>query len=525
MSPHTGSTPEAFFQARSERSSDKMSVRSLLIGAMEGNAELAPLAGEIITSTYGFDQGRSDIDLPNNNDRDALIIVTTPDRTGRYKISRHLSGNTGPFSSDGYYHRPVQVSIPGSLKPLPSMLLQNDMNLLYFHHWLNYTAKILVTHDCLNNPFRTVLPQMAVRDNNLLGLMLAYSACHRARLLSHPEPVTRIATWVSNVFPTFRKALAEGRRLTDGTVATSIVLSSLTLSFPNAFDTTMFWQHHLDVARRMVQSRCDAGMMIPFFLRRWYTAFSKKNRQKLIISRFTYLDVFGSLSSISYDWKTSKNWTIEFLIGDQDPQSDCMIGTTQSLAFLARAAEIVRRSDVEYAMSGRTSDDTMAAAEKLRFEMEMAHDVSHVSCPHLPPPSASSVDETKAVNEALRQGMPCSVFILLESILILRIGGLIYLLRRVFRFSSPSLPVQFHVKQTIAALDRINEIMPDLIFPIFVAGCEATKPEQRQLMQNKLQGIGDAGMAQTELVLSKLKRCWAMNRDWFAQGVEAVFLG
>lgn len=32
------------------------------------------------------------------------------------------------------------------------------MNLLYFHHFIDHTARILVPHDCEKNPFRTILP-------------------------------------------------------------------------------------------------------------------------------------------------------------------------------------------------------------------------------------------------------------------------------------------------------------------------------------------------------------------------------
>lgn len=270
MTPQSTSPEDNLLSGSGARhSADKISVNSLLNETVKFNATLPLEASEIITSTYGYDQGRSDVDMPNNIDRDALIILPTPAWIGKHARTKFVSDDDGPFSRNGYYDQPVPVTIPASLKPLPPMLLQNDMNLLYFHHFLNFTAKILVTHECPENPFRTVLPQMAVRDNNLLGLLLAYSACHRARLLGHSEPVTRIATWVSNVFPTFRKALAEGRRLTDGTVATAVVLTSLTVSFPNVFDTFMFWQHNLDVSRRMMHSRCEAGMLPPYFLRRW----------------------------------------------------------------------------------------------------------------------------------------------------------------------------------------------------------------------------------------------------------------
>jgi hypothetical protein len=33
------------------------------------------------------------------------------------------------------------------------------MNLLYFHHFINCTARILVPHDCERNPFRHILPE------------------------------------------------------------------------------------------------------------------------------------------------------------------------------------------------------------------------------------------------------------------------------------------------------------------------------------------------------------------------------
>jgi hypothetical protein len=52
-----------------------------------------------------------------------------------------------------------QMSIPRRLDPLPQMLLQNEQNKMYFHHYLKYTARLLVPHDCSENPFKHILPQ------------------------------------------------------------------------------------------------------------------------------------------------------------------------------------------------------------------------------------------------------------------------------------------------------------------------------------------------------------------------------
>ena len=56
------------------------------------------------------------------------------------------------------YH-PTSLSIPRGLDPLPPMLVENDKNMMYFKHFLGFTAGLLVPHDCSENPFKKVLPQ------------------------------------------------------------------------------------------------------------------------------------------------------------------------------------------------------------------------------------------------------------------------------------------------------------------------------------------------------------------------------
>jgi hypothetical protein len=56
---------------------------------------------------------------------------------------------------------PDQMSIPRRLDPLPQWLLSNEQNKMYFHHYLKHTARLLVPHDCSENPFKHILPQSA----------------------------------------------------------------------------------------------------------------------------------------------------------------------------------------------------------------------------------------------------------------------------------------------------------------------------------------------------------------------------
>jgi len=119
---------------------------------------------------YGLDRGFQDLDLPRNNDQIALNGMTPDlgtasldDADGDNEwfsgFGFGFNGTAGFQEGAGYYTKPVTVSISKSLEPLPDMLKENPMNLLYFHHFLNHTARILVPHDCSENPFKSILPQ------------------------------------------------------------------------------------------------------------------------------------------------------------------------------------------------------------------------------------------------------------------------------------------------------------------------------------------------------------------------------
>jgi hypothetical protein len=122
------------------------------------------------TETYGLDRGLPDLDLPRNNDTGAISGVSPSEHSeldawlNDFELAIPEFGFGLPtrdtvFAKGGYYASPVPIKIPRKLEPLPSTLLENPMNLLYFHHFLNHTARILVPHDCSENPFKTILPK------------------------------------------------------------------------------------------------------------------------------------------------------------------------------------------------------------------------------------------------------------------------------------------------------------------------------------------------------------------------------
>lgn len=131
--------------------------------------------------SYGLDRGLPDLDIPRNDDAAAINGVSPFQQNdfdawlanvdlGIPEFGFGLQKRELVLAKGGYYDSPVPIKIARTLEPLPSTLLENPMNLLYFHHFLNHTARILVVHDCSQNPFRTILPQSkVVRNCDLLA--------------------------------------------------------------------------------------------------------------------------------------------------------------------------------------------------------------------------------------------------------------------------------------------------------------------------------------------------------------------
>ena len=326
---------------------------------------------------------------------------------------------------------------------------------------------------------------MAVKDTNLLHLLLAYSASHRARLLKQHEPANRIALWVQDVFGTLRRALDDPTgQISNVNLATAIMLASLEIISPNTFDVPVPWQKHLNVARRMIIARGGAQSVhrkdkVSYFLSRW----------------FAYLDVLGSLSGGKNDQPlfSGDYWVVDDLDGEHDFQIDCLLGfTSRCVSILAKIAELARQCD-----NGRIDsngnirgdwtppDQTVEAASKLKYDLQEARMHRYKGCPHRPRKNATEdgwdLLEMVATNEAFHW------------------AGLIHLNRRVLGKASSDVEVQIAVREIEGALYKVRKggtAEACLLFPMFTAGCDAQRPDQRARIMERLRSVEGSGMTQ-----------------------------
>ncbi|KAL1979548.1 hypothetical protein VTN96DRAFT_5577 [Rasamsonia emersonii] len=471
------------------------------------------------TVNFGLDCGYPDYDLNKIDDSGAIENITSLDGIARDSRSSPASedaatGSQRPrkktvFTTGGYYASPVEINIPRYLTPLPSTLRENPINLMYFHHFLNHTARILVPHDCEENPFISVLPSMAITDPNLLNLMLAYSASHRARFLRHPEPSNRIAHWVRDVFPTLRHALDDPQEnVTDSHLATAIMLLSLKIISPSTFEVPITWQDHLNLARdlflaREIQYLAHPGNKVAFFLARW----------------FGYLDIFGSLSCRggpplfegSY-WSPTPSGCVPS--EDDDYRVDCVTGfTPRTGVYLARLGCLTCRCDNErfdkegnFLPDWTPSEDVVLAAEALLDDMSRSRQRGHASGTHH---TEQENQEMIAIDMAFHW------------------SAVLHVHRRVLGKPAFAPEVREAVDELCRALTQIrpgSSTEVSVLFPLFTAGCEIQDPQRRLEVLTRVMKFEAEGLKQIKNARKLMQRCWEEELPWIALG-QGEFLG
>ena len=333
---------------------------------------------------------------------------------------------------------------------------------------------------------------VAIRDENLLHLLLAYAASHRARQLGHPQPSNRIAIWVRDVFPNLRHALEDpATQISAANVAAAIMLASLEIIAPGTFGVEIPWQDHLNMARSMITSRggprgIDGNRdKVSHFLIRW----------------FAYLDVLGSFSSVGvgksnvlfsgdlYDFGKENDFSI-----------DCLLGFSGYLAgILAKIADLARKCDQErLTAKGEINSsweppiDVVETAEKIKDDLARARTHKYTVCPH-----QQSRDEEAMTWESIEMAALNEAF---------HWAGMVHLHRRVLGLPQESEDVQGAVREIVGSIYNVRKggsAEACLIFPLFTAGCESREESQREYIQGRIKTVEESGMTQ---VSSKLIR-------------------
>jgi Fungal specific transcription factor domain len=389
---------------------------------------------------------------------------------------------------------------------------------------------------------------VAVENPNLLNLLLAYSASHRARLLSHPEPANRIALWVRDVFPDLRHALSNisNAKVSNANLATAIMLASLEIISPSSFGVSIPWQNHLSIARSIIRSR-NAPQSISrtdpvlYFLTRW----------------LAYLDVLGSLSgrrneeplfagnywasNSASDVGSVRSLSLEsdMEVEDDDYTIDCLLGfTTRCVQILAQVASLAHACDKhrideqtnQVRANWRPSQLILDQADRLKSDLEHARDHEQKSCAHHSPVlSKASLHGgsssghyhshgTQTPNNGLGSLMtPQEANEALLTNSAFHWAGLIHLLRRVHNLPRSDAQVQKAVHELVKIISEIREggsAEACLLFPMFSAGVEALEMNDRELILKRIKSTEMIGMWQVGRARRIMEEVWRTGGAW-----------
>jgi hypothetical protein len=343
---------------------------------------------------------------------------------------------------------------------------------------------------------------VALRDPDLLNLLLAYSASHRARLLHHAEPANRIALWVKDLFPKLRHALAGTDPIPIEALATAIMLVSLEILSPSAFEVNIPWRDHLSMARQMTIARGGPRPLhrqdkVSCFLSRW----------------LAYLDVMGSLSGRKIDKPLSASyWADENVDDEGDFQIDCLMGfTTRCVKILARVAELAKACESDrldengdVRVDWRPFPNVVAQAEQLKHDLREAREHVYKPCPYRSP-----ADSESEVGWDSLEIIACNDMF--------HWAGLIHLDRRVLNLPLEHPEVQQAVREIVGALYKIrpgSTAEANILFPLFTAGCHAMDSASRERIISRLRSVEMFGMTHMHKAKKLMQLVWDTGKPW-----------
>lgn len=451
-------------------------------------------------------------------------------------------------------------TIPPQLTPLPEILLQVPLYRSLLHFWVNVASSNLVpapSHIYLDNPFRVLLPQMAMNNMSILTTLLAFSAKVRSALSDSENyiPNEIIDQLLGRSCAELLKSLKDKEEATsDATLATILLLSCY-----EAFNCENFERHraHTIGARQIIMARRSENSSaiisgkpsdyvednkltnknftsegnIAFFLMRW----------------FAYVDVIGALSSTKDSHKylpsgyDNDNYErIETLGVPLDLAIDTPIDPKRDIDYLtgfdvrifpqfAEIAILIRETNAYLESPGCDSNNLplsiLSKALEVKERITKAFEEGEARRQQKLDKIIDHKVQLKKQLRGTENTSPPNITHLIAQDNILRCTnkifcdmGILNLYRRVLRIPRESSLVQNlanGIGETLGNnIESCSSAEICTIFCIFCAGCETQDPEMRALFSDRFSRLTGQGNVGAKKSLRIMERCWATGEDW-----------
>lgn len=419
--------------------------------------------------------------------------------------------------------------IPRGLIPLPDILLNVPFYYESFKFYMNSTTSILTPADnsiYIDNPFKIVLPKLAMANDGLMSLLVAFGVWHKAALEGDMSKDSLVESLIDRALKELFKLLSDSSTSTsDLTLALVMLLSSFTVfTLKNNFH----WKIHMKGAKQIFLNRGYDKPFNKLLIDTNYTQSSSSMRPKLLyflIRWFAYIDVFTDLSSpltpsdeevnqakiehlnsitiptydtnkMDYDFTEVPGSLISL---ESHENIDYMLGfNLKIIPVLSHLCSLIKSVNLldGIGLSAPPSINETA----LTIQQQLNHFQFTIFVPDTTP-------NYKSINHLIASNQ-CFLYM-----------GTLQLYTRVLKIDRSSDLIQSICDKIKVLIENyIDTTTPNsitLILPLFIAGCESLDEKLRTFYLSKLIDLKIKGAINADCAMELMQISWDTSNNWW----------
>ncbi|QOU18770.1 hypothetical protein BRETT_001839 [Brettanomyces bruxellensis] len=463
---------------------------------------------------------------------------------------------------------PVQSSIPRGIMPLPDILLNVPYYYESFNFFLQSTSLLLTPADpsiYASNPFKTVLPALAMQNEGLMAIMIAYGIAHRTTLLHQHTPYNIEESLMSRALRDLLALLDNAHTSTSDLTLTLVIFLSSFMVFAFSGDK---WRVHIKGARQIILMRgynqpfrkliCDFPRSDSPTTANMSSEIKKSKLLYFLIRWFAYIDIFSSLSSplepaeaeidkfmnrievasqgFSPAWtESSLEETIDdektatdkhnqqqidydvdndgtFFKDESHKSIDYMLGfNVKFLPLFSKLCKLIEKINFSRRVDRRRRELGLPVSPVFKI------------CPAIIEKSLQIETQFRKLGimefDTDKTAKKDSFNSIVASNHCFLLMGMLQLYRRVLQIPRKSTLVQHMSDSIVNVLDNfVDTAKPSslcLILPIFVGGCECESEPEKALYKTKMRDLVAQGSPSATQATEIMEKCWKTGRDWY----------
>lgn len=334
-----------------------------------------------------------------------------------------------------------------------------------------------------------------------MGVLLVYSACHRAKLLRYPVPAQRISLWLDEAMTNMSRVLkGPAEKVSSSCFVFAILIVALEMVYHTKSGASHNWTQYTEAARQIITTReaieppqQELAGVLPF-LARWFTHMN-------LISGFTGGHVLMS---------AAEKLSAKYLVG-VSACGDSVLHADRSLALSMRCHFLLSSISDLLRLHGEEPVDLQQMTGSERAQSDSIIDRGHQLIRDFERALAdSTIQQIVPPSLPHKQDSPDQPTLSLLNAAYHH-AGILLLHRRLLRVPTSHPDVQTRVTSIMDCASRTKFGEACLMFPLFAAGCEAREEGQRDFFMKAILRLETRGIVGATRVRTLMSENWMLE--------------